>query len=182
MWDSAPQSGRPVVPIGIRTGASVSHFAQVSGAIAELGRTPAPACVVSVRHLKLAARGVAAFSRTSEGRRLAQRAVWSQPSGSRKTARSVALRGGLIEGHAGGRPTRMPIVRNWEGRRTRTAATTRPGRSVASFFRLTEPARGARCRPSARSRVETNFISRRSAEAFALRERVDGRENTKSEV
>jgi hypothetical protein len=33
--------------------------------------------------------------RALEGRRLAQRAVWSQPSGSRKTARSVVLRGDL---------------------------------------------------------------------------------------
>jgi hypothetical protein len=68
--------------------------------------------------------------------------------GSGKTAQSGALRGGLIEGHTGGRQIRMPIVRNWEGRCTRTAATSRQGQSGAPFFRLTEPARSTRCRPS----------------------------------
>src|SRR4051794_20591128 len=86
-----------------------------------------------------------------EERRLAQRDFWSQTAGFSKTARSGALRGGLIEGHTGGRQTRMLIVRNWDARCTRTAATTRQGQSVAPFFRSDGMARGARCRSSAPS-------------------------------
>jgi hypothetical protein len=88
-----------------------------------------------------------------EGRRLAQRAVWSRTARFSKTARSGALRGGLIEGHTGVRQTRMLIVRNWDGRSTRAAATTRQGQSGAPFFRADDKARGARCRPSDASRA-----------------------------
>jgi hypothetical protein len=42
----------------------------------------------------------------------------------------------------------MPIVGRSDARTTRTAATTRQGRSAAPFFRADERARGARCRPS----------------------------------
>src|SRR5580765_2014814 len=78
---------------------------------------------------------VSSHTRASEGRRLAQRAIWSQTAVFSKTARSVALRGGLIEGHTGVRQTRMPVVGKWDVRFTRTAATTRQGRSAAPFFR-----------------------------------------------
>ena len=80
--------------------------------------------------------------------------------GSGTTARSVALRGGLIEGHTSVGITRMPIVDRSEARITETAATSRQGRSVASFFRADERARGVRCRPSARARPRSrNMIA-----------------------
>src|ERR1700704_3806668 len=79
----------------------------------------------------------------SERRRLSQRAAWSQTAVFLKTVRSAALRGGLIEGHTGGRLTRMPIVGKWDGRIARTAATTRQGRSAAPFFRSDGTVRGA---------------------------------------
>ena len=84
------------------------------------------------------------------------------PSGSRKTARSGALRGGLIEGHTVAGITRIPIVGRSNARPTKTAATTRQGRSAAPFFRVDERARGARCRPSARAspRSLLQYLSR----------------------
>jgi hypothetical protein len=93
-----------------------------------------------------------------EGRRLAQRAVLSQTAEFSKTARSVALRGGLIEGHTGARQIQMPIVGKRDVRTTETAATTRQGQSAVPFFRSDEKARGARCRSSARARPRPRLV------------------------
>jgi hypothetical protein len=74
-----------------------------------------------------------------EGRRLARSEPFeSDRQGSGKTARSGALRGGLIEGHTVVRITRMPIVDRSDVRLTGTAATTRQGQSAAPFFRSDE--------------------------------------------
>jgi hypothetical protein len=78
--------------------------------------------------------------------------VWSQTAGFSKTARSDALRGGLIEGHTVARITRMPIVDRSDAGITGTAATTRQGRSAAPFFRADERLAAPRCRPSQRGR------------------------------
>jgi hypothetical protein len=70
----------------------------------------------------------------TEGRRLAQRVVGVRPSGSRKTARSGALRGGLIEGHTDVRQTRLPIVGKWDGRITRTRRDHPSGSKRSAVF------------------------------------------------
>jgi hypothetical protein len=56
----------------------------------------------------------------------------------RKTARSDALRGGLIEGHAVDGITRMPIVDLSDGRISRTAATRERVKAERCFSGLTK--------------------------------------------